>query len=177
MLELEMDMEADLGIDSIKRVEILGAIQELFPDLPQMNPEELAELRTLRQIVDYMGKQAPPQQNAVSQLVAVEEKATQNGHFLQLQQEIGSNLPDLDALTQSLLEVVSDKTGYPIEMLELGMDMEADLGIDSIKRVEILGAIQELFPDLPQVNPEELAEMRSLQQIVEYMGQKKTINC
>ena len=177
MLELEMDMEADLGIDSIKRVEILGAIQDLFPDLPQMNPEELAELRTLRQIVDYMGKQAPPQQNAVSQLVAVEEKATQNGHFLQLQQEIGSNLPDLDALTQSLLEVVSDKTGYPIEMLELGMDMEADLGIDSIKRVEILGAIQELFPDLPQVNPEELAEMRSLQQIVEYMGQKKTINC
>ena len=108
MLELEMDMEADLGIDSIKRVEILGAIQELFPELPQVNPEELAELRTLRQIVDYMGKQAPSQQNAVSQIVAVEEKVAQNGHFIQVQQEIGSNLPDVDALTQSLLEVVSD---------------------------------------------------------------------
>ncbi len=45
-------------------------------------------------------------------------------------------------LTNALLQVVSEKTGYPTETLELDMDMEADLGIDSIKRVEILGAIQ-----------------------------------
>ncbi|MGS0724314.1 hypothetical protein, partial [Shewanella sp. 30m-9] len=32
----------------------------------------------------------------------------------------------------TMLNVVADKTGYPTEMLELGMDMEADLGIDSI---------------------------------------------
>ncbi|MFT6215679.1 MAG: polyketide-type polyunsaturated fatty acid synthase PfaA, partial [Roseivirga sp.] len=44
---------------------------------------------------------------------------------------------DVDKLTASLLQVVSEKTGYPTEMLELNMDMEADLGIDSIKRVEI----------------------------------------
>jgi polyketide-type polyunsaturated fatty acid synthase PfaA len=74
-------------------------------------------------------------------------------------------------LTTALLEVVSDKTGYPPEMLEIGMDMEADLGIDSIKRVEILGAMQELFPDLPPVKPEELAELRTLAQIVTYLGQ------
>ena len=43
-------------------------------------------------------------------------------------------------MTQALLAVVSEKTGYPQEMLDLSMDMEADLGIDSIKRVEILGA-------------------------------------
>ena len=55
MLELEMDMEADLGIDSIKRVEILGAMQELYPNMPPVNPEELAELRTLAQIIDHMG--------------------------------------------------------------------------------------------------------------------------
>ena len=54
MLELEMDIEADLGIDSIKRVEILGAMRDQFPQLPQLKAEELAELRTLQQIVDYM---------------------------------------------------------------------------------------------------------------------------
>ena len=47
---------------------------------------------------------------------------------------------DTTMLEKMLLEVVSEKTGYPAEMLELGMDMEADLGIDSIKRVEIFGA-------------------------------------
>jgi acyl transferase domain-containing protein len=43
-----------------------------------------------------------------------------------------------------LLQVVSDRTGYPAEMLDLDQDMEADLGIDSIKRVEIFGALQQL---------------------------------
>jgi polyketide-type polyunsaturated fatty acid synthase PfaA len=89
-----------------------------------------------------------------------------------------SNL-DIALMSKSLLEVVSDKTGYPVEMLELEMDMEADLGIDSIKRVEILGEMQNIFSDLPPVKPNELAELRTLQQIVEYMvqqgKQKKTI--
>ena len=38
--------------------------------------------------------------------------------------------------------IISDRTGYPIEMLQPALNLEADLGIDSIKRVEILGAFQ-----------------------------------
>ncbi|GIT73350.1 MAG: hypothetical protein Ct9H300mP28_31640 [Pseudomonadota bacterium] len=41
------------------------------------------------------------------------------------------------------MAIVSEKTGYPQQMLEPEMDMESDLGIDSIKRVEILGTAQE----------------------------------
>ena len=65
-----------------------------------------------------------------------------------------------------MLSVVADKTGYPTEMLELSMDMEADLGIDSIKRVEILGAVQDEINDLPELNPEDLAELRTLGEII-----------
>ena len=72
-------------------------------------------------------------------------------------------------ITQTLLNITSDKTGYPVEMLETDMDIEADLGIDSIKRVEILGALQEQYPDLPQPNLEELAELRTIEQIVTYL--------
>ena len=43
--------------------------------------------------------------------------------------------------------MVAEKTGYPTEMLELDMELEADLGIDSIKRVEILSAMQEKHPE------------------------------
>ncbi len=78
-------------------------------------------------------------------------------------------------ITSSLLAIVSDKTGYPADMLDLGMDMESDLGIDSIKRVEILGALQEAHPDLPEVPTEVLSEMRTLGQIVERLqGGSKT---
>ncbi|MCL1148487.1 eicosapentaenoate synthase subunit PfaA, partial [Shewanella marinintestina] len=70
------------------------------------------------------------------------------------------------------MSVVAEKTGYPTEMLELGMDMEADLGIDSIKRVEILGTVQDELPGLPELNPEDLAECRTLGEIVSYMNSK-----
>jgi NADP-dependent 3-hydroxy acid dehydrogenase YdfG len=49
-----MDVEADLGIDSIKRVEIMGVMQERFGSGVAAGPEQLAELRTLRDIVGFM---------------------------------------------------------------------------------------------------------------------------
>ena len=71
-----------------------------------------------------------------------------------------SNIQDI------LLNIVAEKTGYPNDMLELNMDLEADLGIDSIKRVEILGALQENLPDL-QIQADELADRRTLGEILE----------
>jgi len=181
MLDLGMDMEADLGIDSIKRVEILGAMREEFPMLPQFSPEELGELRTLQQIVDYMreragGSAAPatvPAEVVAVTPVVVETVApvaipAVNGHSAPAAAPANDGA-DLAALSEAMLRIVGDKTGYPVEMLELSMDMEADLGIDSIKRVEILGAMREEFPELPQFSPEELGELRTLQQIVDYM--------
>jgi phosphopantetheine--protein transferase-like protein len=50
---------------------------------------------------------------------------------------------DAGGLSELLLRIVGDKTGYPADMLDPGLDLEADLGIDSIKRVEILGAFQQ----------------------------------
>ncbi|MBL4869103.1 MAG: SDR family NAD(P)-dependent oxidoreductase, partial [Pseudomonadales bacterium] len=173
MLDLSMDMEADLGIDSIKRVEILGTVQEAFPDFPELNPDEMSELRTLGEIVDNMN----------SQLVASAGTAAPATVATSIATSIATTAPvtatptatstasviDVSKLTDVMLAVVAEKTGYPVEMLELDMDMEADLGIDSIKRVEILGTVQEEFPGLPEMNPEAMAEMRTLGQIVDYM--------
>ncbi len=157
MLELDMDMEADLGIDSIKRVEILGALQDAHPNLPEVPTDILAELRTLRQIVERMQEAGGTRQDAGSSEAA--------------KYQIGEATPSPQpsSLVPSLLAIVSDKTGYPADMLELDMDMEADLGIDSIKRVEILGALQDAHPDLPEVPTDVLAELRTLRQIVEKM--------
>ncbi|MDB5460111.1 MAG: omega-3 polyunsaturated fatty acid synthase subunit, PfaA, partial [Caulobacteraceae bacterium] len=47
---------------------------------------------------------------------------------------LGTSATDAHSL---LLDVVAEKTGYPVEMLSLDMELEAGLGIDSIKRVQI----------------------------------------
>ncbi len=81
---------------------------------------------------------------------------------------------DRTAVTSRLLETVRDRTGYPIETLGLDMDMEADLGIDSIKRVEILGKLRDEFPALKGLSEsaevmDALARARTLGVIVDRM--------
>jgi acyl transferase domain-containing protein/NAD(P)H-dependent flavin oxidoreductase YrpB (nitropropane dioxygenase family) len=82
--------------------------------------------------------------------------------------------PDRSTIAMRLLETVRDRTGYPIESLGLDLDMEADLGIDSIKRVEILGKMRDEFPHLKSLSdsPEMMDAMsraRTLGVIVDRM--------
>ena len=156
ILELKMDMESDLGIDSIKRVEILSAMQEAHPDLPQVDQSVLAELKTLQEVVDYMVELLNHTSSRADNL--------QNPSIAEVRAEGVTN-----TLATDMLKIVSEKTGYPEDILELKMDMESDLGIDSIKRVEILSAMQEAHPDLPQVDQSVLAELKTLQEVVDYM--------
>src|SRR5207249_3795321 len=71
-----------------------------------------------------------------------------------------------------LLAVVAEKTGYPAEMLDLAMALDADLGIDSIKRVEILSALQEKLPHAPQVKPEHLGSLHTLKDVADFLAGK-----
>ena len=162
MIGLDMEIESDLGIDSIKRVEILSAVQELVPSLPAIPAAELGAMRTLRNILDRFGATvdvsapAPP---AASSPAAVSATAT-----------APAPAAGGDSITSALLKVVADKTGYPKDMIGLDMEIEADLGIDSIKRVEILSAVQELVPSLPSIPAAELGAMRTLRNILDRFG-------
>lgn len=49
----------------------------------------------------------------------------------------------LEKITNLVLKTISDITGYPLEMLECDMTLESDLGIDSIKRLELFSSIND----------------------------------
>jgi len=166
MLELGMDLESDLGIDSIKRVEILGAVQDKIPALPEVPGDDLAEMRTLGEIVAHLQSKLGTDDSALqtagtltSEITATASAASSSG-------------VSAEDITAAMMAIVGEKTGYPLEMLEPGMDMESDLGIDSIKRVEILGAVKDKIPELPEVPGDELAEMRTLGQIIDHLKSK-----
>ena len=78
--------------------------------------------------------------------------------------------PATNQAAEVLLEVVAEKTGYPTEMLTLDMGLDSDLGIDSIKRVEIMSALQSKLPDAPEIKPDQLGSLQTLQQVVDYLG-------
>jgi acyl transferase domain-containing protein len=152
MLELDMALDADLGIDSIKRVEILSALQERLPEAPAIKPEHLGTLHNLRDIAAFL---AGGERMASTQSVADGRSHAERGN---------------EEVEKILLEVIAEKTGYPSEMLELDMALDADLGIDSIKRVEILSALQEHLPEAPVIKPEHLGTLHNLRDIAAFLA-------
>ncbi|MEV6756744.1 beta-ketoacyl synthase N-terminal-like domain-containing protein [Streptomyces sp. NPDC051214] len=67
---------------------------------------------------------------------------------------------------EAVLSAVSERTGFPKELLNLDMELEKELGIDSIKRVEIMSMLRSKLGELG-ATAEELASCRTLQQIVD----------
>ena len=162
MLSLDMDIEADLGIDSIKRVEILSTLQEMTPDLPEVQPEVMGQLKTLEQIVSYLSNESHGKDSPPSSVSPSDTRGSSN------------DSPDgstASAKIQStLIEIVSQLTGYPEDMLSFDMDIESDLGIDSIKRVEILSTLEEKIPELPPIQPEIMGQLKTLGQIISHLS-------
>ncbi|AHH17983.1 polyketide synthase [Nocardia nova SH22a] len=161
MVDTSMDLEADLGVDSIKRVQVIGALQDRFPQVPVLGPEQLGTLRTLDQVVAELaeGVDTPASENVSPPVTAVASAAGADDGP-------AAGGPSAEDLRQALREVVAEKTGYPVEMVDTSMDLEADLGVDSIKRVQVIGALQDRFPQVPVLSPEQLGTLRTLDQVV-----------
>ena len=184
MLEPDMDLEGELGVDSIKQVEILSALRESMPELPEVEPEQIAELRTIRKIADFLAPSsaapvtAAPAPNGTSH--HANGNGNGNGHGYHAAsvpaptpapapQPAPASAPQGD-MADLVRGLIADKTGYPPEMLEDDMDLEGELGVDSIKQVEILSALREAMPNLPEVEPEQIAELRSIRKIADFFG-------
>jgi acyl carrier protein len=158
IVELDSDLEADLGIDSIKVAQMMGELQERFElDLAKIQIKSLDELRTLRQIIQVLPKstdfvtqklatptiaQTPPPAAVAQPVVSaspiakVSNPATAPG--------LGDEALRTE-MTKFLIEFVVEQTGYPEDIVELDADLEADLGIDSIKVAQMMGELNEHF--------------------------------
>ncbi len=159
MLNADMDLEADLGIDSIKRVEILSALEERLPGRASISAEKMAEIKTLGDITGLLGADAP----------MAPQPAAETGVAAPPTQAADASAPAGEVLS-TLVAVVSELTGYPESMLNADMDLEADLGIDSIKRVEILSALEERLPGRGSISAEQMTELKTLGDIAAALG-------
>jgi acyl transferase domain-containing protein/phosphopantetheinyl transferase len=75
----------------------------------------------------------------------------------------------VEAVADAVLDRVARRTGYPRSMLQLDFDLEADLGIDSIKRVEIINDLQGSGFVSAGIDLDRLARSRTLRQVLELL--------
>jgi acyl transferase domain-containing protein/NAD(P)-dependent dehydrogenase (short-subunit alcohol dehydrogenase family) len=125
MLDLDLDLEADLGVDTVKQAEMFVAVRGEW-GIERDENLQLRDFPTLRHVIGFVYakrpelKQAAPAPAAAAAPVAA---AT-------------------DAVQQRVLELVAHQTGYPQDMLDLDLDLEADLGVDTVKQAEMFVAVR-----------------------------------
>jgi NAD(P)-dependent dehydrogenase (short-subunit alcohol dehydrogenase family)/acyl carrier protein len=174
MLELDLDMEADLGIDTVKQAETFAAIRKAF-DIPRRDDLKLRDYPTLRHVVGFVKEMRPElasQQLAVSsEQLAVSSLQSPVSSLQSLSLSV-SQSPSLDEVQAKVMAIVAEQTGYPQDMLELDLDMEADLGIDTVKQAETFAAIRKAF-DIPRRDDLKLRDYPTLRHVVGFVKEMR----
>ncbi len=90
----------------------------------------------------------------------------------------GDEIPAREEFQEYLLGQVRERTGYPMEMLALDAHMESDLGIDSIKKIEIFAGMKNHYAVMRNMDDEslleELANLTTLRSIIEWYDAGRT---
>ena len=139
LLEDEADLEADLGIDSVKQSEIMAKVRTEFKLSDIVDSEESVP-HTISDIVTYI---ANGLSNATSDQSEVNTDTTTDEPLSKVE------------ISKVVKSFITDKTGYPEELLEDEADLEADLGIDSVKQSEIMAKVRTEFKLSDIVDSEE----------------------
>ena len=158
MLEPDLDLEADLGIDTVKQVETFGKITKSF-GLTVPEDISLSELNTIRKIAEYIGSRIQTADTAAQPDAGRPAQAPVT--------DSGSGPDIIDDITA----LIAEQTGYTQDMLEPDLDLEADLGIDTVKQVETFGKITKSF-GLTVPEDISLSELNTIRKIAEYIGSR-----
>ncbi|WP_426513301.1 SDR family NAD(P)-dependent oxidoreductase [Dactylosporangium sp. McL0621] len=143
LIDLDLDLEADLSIDSIKRAEVAGDVAArlgLSAEGDDSQLEELVKARTVRTMVGWLTTRvngalpAPAADTVVRPAPGVPLPRTDTPAPVVA-------VPAASDFQGAVLAVLSERTGYPVDLIDLDLDLEADLSIDSIKRAEVAGDV------------------------------------
>ena len=71
-----------------------------------------------------------------------------------------------------MLELVAEATGYPADMLDPELDLEADLGVDTVKQAETFAAVREEW-SIPRQENLKLRDFPTLRHVVGFVRQHR----
>ncbi len=165
MLEPDLDLEADLGIDTVKQAETFSAIREIY-NIPRDENRKLRDYPTLAHVIRFVLEQRPDLGEGVSSSPAPAKLPQQETKPISV---VASAQEDTgESVRQRVLALVAEKTGYPKDMLDLDLDLEADLGIDTVKQAETFAAIREIY-HIPRDENRKLRDYPTLAHVIRFV--------
>ncbi|MDJ0961124.1 MAG: SDR family NAD(P)-dependent oxidoreductase [Acidimicrobiia bacterium] len=167
MLDLDLDLEADLGVDTVKQAETFAAIREEY-DIERDDSLALRDYPTLADVIGFVRERRPDLAAASPETRAPSPESTP----LEARDSQLEAAPGQDPVVAKVLELVAEQTGYPTDMLELDADLEADLGVDTVKQAETFAAIREEY-DIERDDSLALRDYPTLADVIGFVRERR----
>jgi acyl transferase domain-containing protein/acyl carrier protein/NAD(P)-dependent dehydrogenase (short-subunit alcohol dehydrogenase family) len=180
MLDLDLDLEADLGVDTVKQAEMFAAIREIY-SIPRDENRKLRDYPTLAHVIRFVYEKRPDLGGAtVSAPTVVTATSKEEVKAVISKEEVTSspsveapsNTTTSESVRERILALVVEKTGYPQDMLDLELDLEADLGVDTVKQAEMFAAIREIY-HIPRDENRKLRDYPTLAHVIRFVFEKR----
>lgn len=110
-----------------------------------LNEEMIPEENIQIEAPSRLGTKDENNQNQIKETLSDNTKPVENGNK-KIVHQVKSQITK-EGLLESMIRIISERTGYPEDMLNKNIDLEAELGIDSIKRMEILDKVLRELPE------------------------------
>ena len=172
MLDLDLDLEADLGVDTVKQAELFAAVRDIYGIARDEN-RKLRDYPTLSRVIRFVYEQRPdlvaaPQLESVAPPTQAADSATTTVVTPQMVATVST----ADPVRERILDLVVDKTGYPKDMLDLDLDLEADLGVDTVKQAELFAAVREIY-NIPRDENRKLRDYPTLSHVIGFVYEQR----
>ncbi len=139
LLDVDLDLEADLGVDTVKQAEVFAAVREKF-NIERDDNVALRDFPTLTHVIGWVRDKT-----GIQPVTAAPAAAPAAPAAAPAAAPVAAAAPPADEVTDAVIAIVSEMTGYPAELLDVDLDLEADLGVDTVKQAEVFAAVRERF--------------------------------
>ena len=167
MLEDNLDLEAELGIDTVKQVEIFAKTASHF-NFSVPEDLKLRELNTIAKLSAYVTSRTTGTGSPSG--LASDDTGTGSVSAPSASAPVSPSADHLsraDGSGTKIKEIIAEQTGYTMDMLEDNLDLEADLGIDTVKQVEIFAKAASHF-NFPVPEDLKLRELNTIAKLSAY---------
>jgi len=177
MLDLDLDLEADLGVDTVKQAEMFAAIREIY-SIPRDENRKLRDYPTLAHVIRFVYEKRPDLAAAPaavsSEPVFSATVSTTTNEPLASPSPLVAPASSDDPIKKKVLQIVAEKTGYPEDMLDLDLDLEADLGVDTVKQAEMFASVRAAY-NIPRDENLKLRDFPTLAHVIKFAHDRSTL--
>jgi acyl transferase domain-containing protein len=170
ILDPVLDLEADLGIDTVKQADLFASVRALY-NIPRDDNRKLRDYPTLEHVIRFVYEKRPDL--AAAPPAPTQAASTPPAPAAPAPAAPGPPEPqEVDPIKEKVLEIVAARTGYPKDMLDLDLDLEADLGMDTVKQADMFASVRAAY-NIPRDANLKLRDFPTLSHVIRFAREKQ----